>query len=311
MDDAAPGTSVRLWADFLIIVEPLGGLGNQLFVYALGLANARRLDVELAVDLWNFHGYDLRSYELGTFRNAISREITTPPRPSPTKPLLIGKKLMCRSLRREPRNLQAETIKHYDPKFLAVPDGSRLRGYFQSWKYLVSVADELRASVWELTNPSDWFSEKAEELSGAPWIGVHVRMGNYLTIPSMGVVPPIYYERAVSLLLELDDTVPIVVFSDSPQLVQEMGLWRSLPKVSFFDSGPANSPLETMLLMSLARHLVIGNSSFSWWAGWLGDRPDRKVVYPRPWVNGELHNDRELATPLWLGMSSEESRNYG
>jgi hypothetical protein len=127
--------------------------------------------------------------------------------------------------------------------------------------------------------------------------------------PARGTVPATYYERALSLLPELGYQFPVVVFSGSPKLVQEMNIWQSFPQVSFFDSEPANSPIETMLLTSLLPHVIIGNSSFSWWAGWLGDRFGRKVTYPRPWINSKHWDDCDPAVPGWLGISSENTRD--
>jgi len=296
----------------LIIVEPLGGLGNQLFVYSLGLANARRLGVDLVADLSNFSGYRWHSYELDSFQNSISGNFKARLPRALTKIISrVDNRTSRLSGHSAFRNLYLETDNQFDSKFLVVPDGARLRGYFQSWKYLSPVANELRATVWALTRPSEWFMAKKEELSrGGPWIGIHMRLGNYITLPGMGIVPATYYERALSLLSELGYHFPVVVFSDSPKLVQEMSIWRSFPQVSFFDSEPANSPIETMLLMSLAPHLIIGNSSFSWWAGWLGDMPGRKVTYPRPWINSKDWDDRDLAVPGWLGISSDNTRDY-
>jgi hypothetical protein len=296
----------------LIKIEPLGGLGNQLFVYSVGLANSRRLGVELVVDLRNYAGYDWHDYELASFQNAISHESR---HRIPLRLLNFISKL-TRKLERI-RFLESlgasvrETENQFDSRFLDVADGAHMKGYFQSWKYLQPIAGELRESLWALTNPSSWFTEKKEEFdSKGPWTGVHVRLGNYQTLPSMGTVPQEYYQRGLALLSELGHNLPIVVFSDSPKVASEMGLWKNLSNVSFFDSGPANSPLETLLLMSRAEHLIIGNSTFSWWAGWIGHESNRRVIYPRPWLNDSNFDDRDLSMPGWIGLSKEDISDY-
>jgi len=296
----------------LIKIEPQGGLGNQLFIYSIGLANSRRLGVELVADLWKFVGYDWHDYELSSFQNAISRES----RPRDSLRLLNFKSKITWKLDRFKlwdffSSSVLETDNQFDSRFLSVADGAHMKGYFQSWKYLQPIANELRESVWALTEPSSWFMEKNEEFANSgPWIGVHVRLGNYQTLPSMGTVPQEYYERGLALIAELGHDLPIVVFSDSPEIAREMGLWRKFSNVSFFDSAPANSPLETLLLMSRAKHLIIGNSTFSWWAGWIGHESDRKVIYPRPWLNAKRYDDRDLVMPGWIGLSREYVSDY-
>jgi hypothetical protein len=117
-------------------------------------------------------------------------------------------------------------------------------------------------------------------------------------------VGEIYYERALALLSELGLRHNIVVFSDEIELARQMPLWRRMPNVTFFDSPPETPPIETLLLLSLASHLVIANSTFSWWAGWTGERPGRRVVFPRPWGTS-ADETGDLIPPGWVGLSRE------
>lgn len=295
----------------MIVIEPLGGLGNQLFTYALGLENATRLRTELHVDLFNFVNYEWHDYELGLFNSSISGEIE---RSFSTRTLdrtgerLRGHRFFPRRFFPR-RRLAVEDTRLFDTKFLRVSDGTRLRGYFQSWKYFESVGNVIQRELWDLVSPSMAFLEKKLELErGAPWIAVHVRRGNYQTIPSMGLAGHAYYRRAIKLLRDLGHRERILVFTDSPEVIGEMGLFGDIDDVSIFQGDPALTPLENLLLMSLAEHLVIGNSTFSWWAAWLGrDVAGRKVIYPRPWLNRFSAHDRDLPMPEWICLSREET----
>ncbi len=197
----------------MIVFEPLGGLGNQLFTYALGLENATRLRTELFVDCSNFLNYEWHNYELGSFKNSISGEVA----PS----------VLSRTLDRLPghrffpgRKLEVEENELFATKFLKVPDGTRLRGYFQSWKYFQSVGNVIQSELWNLVSPSRAFLETKLELeSGAPWIAVHVRLGNYQNLPSMGLAGKAYYRRAIRLLRDLGCRERILVFTDSPEQI--------------------------------------------------------------------------------------------
>lgn len=290
----------------MIVIEPLGGLGNQLFTYAIGLENATRLNTELRVDPRNFENYDWHNYELESFSNSIAGE--APPQ---------SRSVLARSFGRQASSLASVVAEEkgtlFDPNFLEVPDGTRLRGYFQSWKYFQSVADLIQDQLWAPRRPSTWFGLRITELKDkSPWIGVHVRLGNYQTVTQMGVVAKDYYRRALNLLKDLGHNHKILVFTDSPELIAELGLFEDGFDYEIFVSDRAGSPLETMLLMSLADHLVIGNSTFSWWAAWLGRGIwERRVIYPRPWLDSAAWDDRDMPMPHWIGLSRERSAGKG
>lgn len=294
----------------MIIFEPLGGLGNQLFTYGVGLANSVRLETDLWVDRRNFVDYDWHDYELGSFKNSIAGEVDASKSPSRSGGEILGG-LLDRVFPRRHNGLDESVVReetnHFSPRFLKVENETRLRGYFQSWKYLEQVGDLLNTQLWELTNPSGWFIDKRRELeAGSPWIGVHLRLGNYQSLPAMGVAAEVYYERSLRLLADLGYEMPVIVFTDSPEIVTSIGTFVGLDNWQIFDSSGANSSLETLLLMSLASHLVIGNSTFSWWAGWLGRHEiGRRVIYPRPWIDLQSWNDRDLPLPGWIGLSRE------
>lgn len=295
----------------MIVIEPLGGLGNQLFTYAVGLANATRLDTELVVDLRNFKNYEWHEYELGSFSNSIKSEIITDSAP---RPVGLGMARFFQRRQKPPASASLPVIVEQEEKnlfsqrFLAVNDNSRLRGYFQSWKYVEPVASLLDQQLRALTSPSSWFLEKTEELqSREPWIGLHIRLGNYQSLGEMGVVADIYYRRALALLRDLGVSRKVLIFTDSPEVLEHRNAMVEGFSAELFESDPASTPLENMLLLSLSEHLIMANSTFSWWAAWLGrnNGNQRRVIYPRPWINLESWDDRDLHRPEWLRVSRD------
>jgi hypothetical protein len=58
---------------------------------------------------------------------------------------------------------------------------------------------------------------------------------------------------------------------------------------------------KDMQLMSLCRHHVIANSSFSWWGAWLNASPEKLVIAPKSWFrNG--NNDCDLIPDEWVRL---------
>lgn len=287
-----------------ITIEPFGGLGNQLFIYALGLQIARERGTTLTCDTWQFHDDPWRAYELDTFMNSVDYTYSSRSRE------LLGRKtrrvirggLAYHLLPNRIGHLVMEQDSTFDPRILESPDGSRLAGYFQSWRYFHPIVDEVRDQVSRPVHPSAWMHQKRSSLRqiGA-WTAVHVRRGDYVKNASMGLVGNDYYRRAVAHLDRLVGRLPIVVFSDSPELVAGMETFVG-DRVSFVDTPAGVRAIDVLQVMSDASHLVIGNSTFSWWAAFLRDQPGRTVIAPRPWIDVKRFNERDLLPPDWITL---------
>ncbi len=290
-----------------LVIEPLGGLGNQLFVYALGLRLARDLDVELDVDTWRFHKYPWHVYELDTFSNSISKTYSSRSREifGHSVRRVIRDAQKSRLLPQQIGNLVMEMGSTFDPSLLQVARHSRLSGYFQSWRYFEPIADDLRAQISSVTSPSNWIQESRERLNKlGSWTALHVRRGNYTVIPSMGIVGIDYYQRAVREIDIRAGETPIVVFSDSPELLSE---YETLApgRTIFFKPPPDVRAIDILQVMGDASNLVIGNSTFSWWAAYLRDRADRTVIAPRPWLDDANFDARDLLPLSWITLGRE------
>ena len=292
-----------------IVIEPLGGLGNQLFVYAVGLALARLRDTELHCDTWNFYGYDWHVYELDTFPNAIDETFSS-----------RSREIFGHRARRLTRRLDSSRIplgrigrvyfeydSTFDPRVLDLPDNTRLAGYFQSWKYFDSVREEVADQVLVGPAHSAWLKETKRQLdSKGPWIALHIRRGNYTFLPSMGLADWSYYERALKVLdRQVNDELPVAVFSDSPELIRPL-LSLLGTRATLIESPPGVRAIEVLRLMSGASHFVIGNSTFSWWGAFLADTASRVVIAPRPWLNDGNFNERDLLPPHWLTVGRSD-----
>lgn len=287
-----------------ITIEPLGGLGNQLFVYGLGLRLARELNVELESDTWRFHDYPWHVYELDTFTNSISRTYSsrTRERYGHRARGVIRRGQRARIIPRRFGRLAVEVDATFDESLLELPDGSRLSGYFQSWRYLTPIIDELRQEISLPVSPSPWMMETRERLAElGPWTAVHVRRGNYTQISIMGLAEDDYYRRAIAEVDLHSGVTPLVVFSDSPELVAQMPVFQT-DRTVFVTNPPEIAAIDVLNVMSDASHLVIGNSTFSWWAAYLKDRAGRTVVAPRPWLDDASFNERDLLPTDWITL---------
>ena len=173
-----------------------------------------------------------------------------------------------------------------EPKFsyspLPVADGMLYDGHFQSEKYFL----HRRSDILRMFEPSSEFIEKVK--LEHPYIskscGIHVRRGDYLKYPDIHPVQQMdYYNKAIDFITE-HGCNSFVIFSDDIEWCKQNFIGE---KFTFLQG---NKDWEDLWLMSLCKHIIMSNSSFSWWGSWLGTNEDRRTVSPRNWFgsNGPI-----------------------
>jgi hypothetical protein len=288
-----------------VTIQPIGGLGNQLFIYATGVAVSLDLGCELIIsDDWFRHQHK-RTYELDAIahRGRVAQGDSVPKRHLSERPAnWLRKHGFAVAEPRTSRHFREGSFA-YDQRILDVRPGAELHGYFQSWKYFQRHAELVRQDVTSILSPSAWFLEMRETLNKVgTWTAVHVRRGDYLhpgTVEYHGLAGIEYYERALALVDSNVGDQAIVVFSDQPELA--LKIFESLGRQCILIEPPPESrPIESVNLMSMATAAVIANSSFSWWAAWLGEEQMALVVAPRPWFDDPNTMEHDLLRPSWV-----------
>lgn len=287
----------------MIITRLQGGLGNQMFQYAAGLrlATARHTQLKLDLTLLDARGSRTpRTYELHRFR--ISAERATP---EETEALLAKRPLAARISRRLDRRAAArERHFHYDAAVARLPDGTCLQGYWQSERYFGDVAARVREEFSFERAPSGRNAELAREIAGRAAVSVHVRRGDYAadatTRAFHGLCPIDYYHRAAAYVSERVCNPIFVLFSDDPEWTRTH-LEVGGDAIVVEHNGPHDGP-EDLRLMSLCRHHVIANSTFSWWGAWLNPDPEKIVIAPERWFADRDHDTRDLLPDRWVRL---------
>jgi hypothetical protein len=179
---------------------------------------------------------------------------------------------------------------NFDNKIFNCGDGVSLWGFFQSEKYFKNVEETIREDFEfrdEILKPCDDMMQGF--LEGGKVVGLHIRRTDYLTNPNHHFVGLDYYKEALS---KFSKDTQVIVFSDDSQWCLEQELFSDDRfMVSENDSGYVD-----MCLMSMCTDFIIGNSSFSWWAAWLGNRG--KVIAPKNWFP-DNKDTSDLYCPHW------------
>lgn len=288
-----------------IRIKPIGGLGNQLFIWAFAKKlQHERPESKIVAATGHYDNYPWHKYELDSFSSGVQEVVSHQSKKYLTAPKTFS--VLSPLFRSE--TVLAERSSAYNPDFNEPPQGNlRLTGYFQSWRYFSTVKGQVRDSIADVRDPSGWFSSNpVKQLVGdQDWIGIHIRQGNYLSHSEMGVLTDEYYYRATEELNRyFPRSTPRVVFTDSPE---ELGHYPSVlaaPNVRILSTPNNSRPIETLILMSHASALVLGNSTYSWWAGYLGDRKCRPVFFPKPWHRRPSLDSPDFVLPHWIGIQS-------
>jgi hypothetical protein len=275
----------------MVIVRLMGGLGNQMFQFAAARATSLRTGAELKLDLTWFDEEGSRvtprrEYALEPFGLAVARASEAE----------VGRLMRTSLLRRRPRILVDPDLR-FDPRVLRADD-VRLMGYWQSERYFADQAAAIRRD-FELPRPG---GELARAIAESDSVSVHVRRGDYASDrqieAELGVLPAEYYEAAIADLTETLGEARFFVFSNDPAWC-EANL-RIDGAHTFVTHEPGARAHDDLLLMSLCRHHVVANSSFSWWGAWLGEQPGSTVIAPRRWFLTPRFDTRDLVPERWL-----------
>lgn len=274
-----------------VVVELSGGLGNQLFQFAFGHMLQSHLGADLTLDDFRItshrtgHGSSLRNRRIG---GLVDWETLESGKNSSIK--RRAGFALSRSMSRF-RRYATPVMGYYSPKeigFSGLPRTkskySRVRGYFQSWRYVQDDFPVRRdpSLLLQRGSPSDWFLETHELIRERQPIGVHLRRGDYASASNrkMGLLSAGYFESAINAL-QVSGLEEVFVFSDDP-IEAKAVLGASQAPVRFVTPSDGNDAGESLLLLSQCSAQVLSNSSFSWWSATLG-HPGRRIIYPAPW----------------------------
>jgi hypothetical protein len=293
----------------MIVIKLKGGLGNQMFQYAFGRQVAELARDELFLDRSYFRKNGLRRLIKNTLKMGLAL-------------LFLRPGQAWQEIRRNRRQydlgcfeLDNRTKESEFPKLRTIEEGRAFifdsslfnhsgdrayDGYFNSEKYFSAIASAIRADFrlkpeYRRSLPAGLL----DQINGANSVSLHVRRGDYITRASTnryhGACHPDYYRRAIEEMEKRVSDPKWFIFSDDIEWCRKN---LPLPPSAIFVSGLKN--YADLALMSLCRHHVIANSTFSWWGAWLNPNPDKIVIAPRHWLNDQNIKTTDLLPSAWL-----------
>lgn len=190
---------------------------------------------------------------------------------------------------------------HFDSNFFKSRSSVLLIGYWQSQRYFLPIADEIR-QLFTVTHQLQGENlEWANRMRNSNSVSLHVRRGDMVHNPEVAKVHGScsldYYTSAAKKIADEVGAPEFFIFSDDPE-------WCSTHlnigyPTYIVDNNLGNQAYLDMQLMCLCKHNIIANSSFSWWGAWLNKNPGKRVIAPRQWFNDNTKNVSDLIPAEW------------
>jgi len=292
----------------LIIVKLIGGLGNQMFQYALGQHLAMKNNSTLKLDIQGFKNYKLRNYDLNCFNIqeniARSKDLMCVSLPSDRFIHKIGKHLEVKLTGVQQIQYIKEQKSDFQPEILSLGDNIYLDGYWQSEKYFLDIENIIR-NEFSIVNPLTSTSQNiAEQIKGCESVSIHVRRGDYVSNPVanqiLGVCSLDYYNSAIQLMNKKLKCPHYFIFSDDLAYMETIFKDNSSVSIVSHNNLDKNNDFQDLYLMSLCQHQIIANSTFSWWAAWLNRNKYKIVIAPEKWFKDKSMNSNDLIPKNWI-----------
>lgn len=286
-----------------VIIKYMGGLGNQMFQYALGEEFKHRGYKVLGDASWYEQDYANREFLLiKIFPNIridfINHEI-------------------CERYEREHKNrsfvykvyqyfFRTGRLFYYEKNsYMFEPSVFKMKnaiivGYWQSYRYYENIRQNILDSFsFPLIENSGLIGLK-NKMSENTIASIHVRGGDYLRPENEAWgynCCSDYYLKAINLIKEKESQVIFWGFTDDLEYAKQVVPFENVEWIDIRQMEGYADWMD-MYLMSLCKYNILANSSFSWWSAYLNQNVDGIVIAPKKWDRRLLED--EICPKEWI-----------
>ncbi len=257
------------------------GLGNQMFSYATNKAYALRFNKETY--LQKNHAY-------------IKNVFALPDRELKTTEFSYSnyKKLTNDTSNETGAGQNCE-------KCFTHPNIIQFTGYLQSYKNFQDYEDEIRKAFTFPPFKKQKNIELAKQISNQNSVSIHVRLGDYITNQHLLLHKSNYYQNAITYIKKHVENPHFYIFTNDPNYLKQ-NLKLNIP-YTLIDWNTGADSFRDMQLMSLCKHNIIANSTFSWWPALLNKNPNKIVTFPDIWDSTNW--GEALHVPGWIEIGTD------
>lgn len=273
-----------------------GGLGNQLFQVAfaknlekkykdlridfIDLTSFERVKRKWALDFFGIKGkkISLVNYIFLNIKRLINQQLNK-----------IGIKKNFLNIVNESQYKSCNITKLLESEII-------FDGYWQSEQYFQDNKELIKKTFLEYrksykTNDEDHLT-----------VAVHIRLGdyinNYTSRNNHYVCDFEWYKKAINYFYLLNNNFKFIIFTDDHKYLKSK--FKLDKKIITYIPSKSKNCHEDLLKMSLCDHFIISNSSYSWWASYLGEKPNSKVIAPKYWYPNKLTLELDIFRKNWI-----------
>lgn len=291
----------------MIIVRMFGGLGNQLFQYAL--YKKLKKSVETYADVSAFENkMESRMFGIGDLGLGVDK----------ANPYDVFKmshhgygliEKIGNHIPRPKAYINEEELGTYIfHSEILEKNNAYLEGYWQCVDYFTDIRDEIRDSIhFKIPNRSD-LNDIIKEILDTESVSIHMRFGDYLDFDDIygGICTADYYMNAIRYMKAKLPNASFFLFSDDckkgMELLERMGI-----TVRVVDINKGSDSYIDMYLMTICKHNIIANSSFSFWGAYLNENKGGIVICPERWINSKEKHSMKIGD--WIEISKGNNEN--
>lgn len=289
----------------------MGGLGNQMFQYALyrtllAKGEYAYMDISDYKQEPIHNGYELP--RVFNVKERIASSVDIKRLRKHIKNMRIYERVVRKVkllLSIMPTHVTEKEFFRFNPRILNLKRSHYLDGYWQTEKYFKEIEQIIRQEFHFKQTPNSKEQKLLDKIAAEKSISIHVRRGDYVNHPLHGNVCTLdYYRQAIEIIRSKVHGPVFYIFSDDIEWCKKH---FDFIDAIFIDSNTKKDGYKDLQLIASCKHNIIANSSFSWWGGWLNENPNKIVIAPNKWLNrGDL--DYSGAVPdRWIKISINES----
>lgn len=276
----------------MIISKLMGGLGNQMFQYAVARNLSLKHNVELKIDLSFLNNRNMgsnfvyRDYDLNLFNIKPDFEID------------FSKRIVHSN---QPHFHYSKSYIDSISNLLLEGNSVLLDGYWQSPFFFSEFEEEIRKDfefINKVENETGEIKEMLNLIESTNSVMLNVRRTDYLNTSFHGVMGMDYLNKAKDIIEQKVENPHYFIFSDDVNWCKENINFENMTLVDHRYKGEKFG--YYLQLMSKCKHFIIPNSTFAWWAAWLNTIDSKVVVAPKQWFTDNNINTSDLISKNWI-----------